>query len=107
MTDGTCLEVLKDELFFLQRLPLGWPWWSGDHVASNQNQGPPVEGHRFFFLRYFFRGTLPKKGKRALLGDLENHTARNGLIDCAKGELPNCAPPSVHVRFGWFDTGSV
>ena len=40
------------------------------------NLGPPVErleqGYRFLFsVVYFSKGTLPKKGKMALLGDLE------------------------------------
>ena len=70
--------------------------------APNQQLGPPVERFEqgyLFSAAYFSRGTLPQKGKRALLGDLaaQKHAPNQSESVCAGAWLGlsfSCSPSS-------------
>ena len=64
----------------------GWHGASNPIMIQEEQLGPPVErleqGTRFFAVVYFSRGTLsPKKGKRALLGDLDKMPLGEFYVD--------------------------
>ena len=74
-------EVL--EVALLRKTRKGKPQIRKPHL------GPAVErleyGYQLFSVVYFSRGTLPQKGKRALLGDLAQNTHKTRVLATQHG----------------------